>query len=120
MLMVDIDAVVVEARLLTGELGCPSCGGVLRPWGHARWRFSRREEGTVRHRPRRASCMGCAEDPCAQGSGHGVIFRVWSGAGFDLVAQDEVGAGVAGLGGGEVLAQLRDSGGGPAEAAQFA
>src|SRR5665647_3398835 len=39
MLMVDTDAVVVEARLLVGELGCPSCGGVLRPWGHARWRF---------------------------------------------------------------------------------
>jgi len=59
--MVDTDSVVVEARLLTGELGCPSCGGVLRPWGHARWRFSRREEGTVRHRPRRASCTGCAK-----------------------------------------------------------
>src|SRR5674476_1202159 len=54
MLMVDTDAVVVEARLLVGELGCPSCGGVLRPWGHARWRFSRGQEGTVRHRPRRA------------------------------------------------------------------
>src|SRR5665647_1358354 len=33
MLMVDTDSVVVEARLLTGELGCPSCGGVLRPRG---------------------------------------------------------------------------------------
>jgi hypothetical protein len=61
MLMVDTDSVVVEARLLTGGLACPSCGGVLRPWGHARWRFSRREEGTVRHRPRRASCAGCAK-----------------------------------------------------------
>src|ERR1035437_264671 len=47
-----------------------------------------------------------------QGSGHGVIFRVWSGPGFDLVSQDEVGAGVTSSGGGEVLAQLRDSGGG--------
>ena len=35
-----------------------------------------------------------------------------SGAGFDLVAQDEVGAGVTSSGGGEVLAQLCDSGGG--------
>lgn len=61
MLMVDTDSVVVEARLLTGELACPSCGGVLRPWGHARWRVSRRETGTVRHRPRRASCTGCAK-----------------------------------------------------------
>ena len=46
-----------------------------------------------------------------QGSGHGVIFRVWSGAGFDLVAQDEVGPAVAGFGGCEVLAQFGDSGG---------
>ena len=61
MLMVDTDAVVVEARLLVGELGCPSCGGALWPWGHARWRSSRRREGTVRHRPRRASCAGCSK-----------------------------------------------------------
>jgi hypothetical protein len=47
-----------------------------------------------------------------QGSGHGVIVSAWSGLGFDLVAQGEVGAGVAGLGVGEVLAQLSDSGGG--------
>ena len=60
MLMVDTDAVVVERRLLTGGLACPSCGGVLRPWGHARWRSSRRESDCVRHRPRRASCTGCA------------------------------------------------------------
>ena len=33
MLMVGTDSVVVEARLLTVELGCPSCGEVLRPWG---------------------------------------------------------------------------------------
>jgi hypothetical protein len=43
-----------------------------------------------------------------QGSGHGVIFLVWSGAGFDLVAQDEVGSGVTGSGSGEVFTQLRD------------
>jgi len=61
MFMVDNDAVVVEARLLMGGLACPSCAGVLRPWGHARWRSSRREEGSVRHRPRRASCTGCAK-----------------------------------------------------------
>ena len=61
MLMVDPDSVVVERMLLTSELACPSCGGVLRPWGHARWRSSRREAGTVRHRPRRASCTGCAK-----------------------------------------------------------
>jgi hypothetical protein len=61
MLMVDTDAVVVERLLLAGGLACPRCGGVLRPWGHARWRSSRQEEGSVRHRPRRASCAGCAK-----------------------------------------------------------
>lgn len=61
MLMVDTDAVVVERLLLTGQLTCPPCGGALRPWGHARWRSSRREQGTVRHRPRRASCTDCAK-----------------------------------------------------------
>ena len=59
MLMVDTDA--VERLLLAGGLACPRCGGVLRPWGHARWRSSRREQGAVRHRPRRASCTGCEE-----------------------------------------------------------
>ena len=61
MLMVDTDSVVVERLLLAGELTCPACGGVLAPWGHARWRSSRLERGGVRHRPRRASCTGCAK-----------------------------------------------------------
>jgi hypothetical protein len=39
-------------------------------------------------------------------SGHGAIFLVRSGAGFDLVAQDEIGTGVTGLGSGQVLTQL--------------
>ena len=47
-----------------------------------------------------------------QDSGHGVIFRVGSGVVFDLVSQDEVGAGVAGSCGGEVLTQFRNGGGG--------
>src|ERR1035437_2790872 len=33
-----------------------------------------------------------------QDSGHSALVRVRSGAGFDLVAEDEVGAGVVGLG----------------------
>jgi hypothetical protein len=47
-----------------------------------------------------------------QGSGHGVIFRVGSGVVFDLVSQDEVGAGVAGVGGSQVLTEFSDGGGG--------
>src|ERR1035437_4695454 len=53
--------------------------------------------------------LGC----CSQGSGHGVIFRVGSGVVFDLVSQDEVGAGVAGVGGSQVLTEFSDGGGGP-------
>lgn len=60
MLMVDTDRVEVERLLLAGELRCPSCEEVLGPWGYARWRTSRQEQGSVRHRPRRASCSGCA------------------------------------------------------------
>ena len=42
------------------ELVCPGCSGVLRAWGHARWRSSR-AKGTavVRHRPRRSACSAC-------------------------------------------------------------
>src|SRR5206468_2953908 len=61
MLMVGTDPVEVERLLLGGELLCPSCSGALRPWGHARWRSSRRERDIVRHRPRRATCSGCAK-----------------------------------------------------------
>jgi hypothetical protein len=61
MVMVGSDPVEVERALLAGELVCPDCSGVLRPWGHARWRSSRGEhDGVVRHRPRRSACSGCA------------------------------------------------------------
>src|SRR5665647_865253 len=83
MLMVDTDAVVVERLLLAGGLACPRCGGVLRPWGHARWRSSRQEEGSVRHRPRRASCAGCAKT-------HVLLAAAWlsksAGQGHRLIA----------------------------------
>lgn len=61
MLIVDSDPLEVERALLSGELVCLSCEGVLRPWGHARWRSSRLEFDDLRHRPRRASCTGCAK-----------------------------------------------------------
>ena len=48
----------------------------------------------------------------AQDSGHSALVLVRSGPGFDLVAQDEVGARVERVCGGEVLAQLGDRGGG--------
>jgi transposase-like protein len=50
---------VVEAELVGGLLGCPSCREVLGPWGHARERVLRCAAGDRRIRPRRARCRGC-------------------------------------------------------------
>ncbi|MDQ2729310.1 MAG: DUF6431 domain-containing protein [Actinomycetota bacterium] len=59
-LMVGTDEAVVEADLAAGRLACPACGGVLGPWGHARWRVLRRRDGREdRVRPRRGRCGGC-------------------------------------------------------------
>lgn len=58
-LMVGTDVEAVEADLVGGRLGCPWCGGVLGPWGHARWRVLRRREGQRLLRPRRARCRLC-------------------------------------------------------------
>src|SRR5450755_4349490 len=40
MLIVGTELVLVEGELVGGLLGCPSCRGVLGPWGHARERVS--------------------------------------------------------------------------------
>jgi len=59
MLIVGAEQAQVEAELLGGLLGCPSCRGVLGPWGHARERVLRCVEGDRLRRPRRARCRGC-------------------------------------------------------------
>lgn len=59
MQMVEADARSVEARLVSGEIACPACGGELRPWGHARWRTLRDHGRAVRLRPRRSRCRAC-------------------------------------------------------------
>lgn len=59
MLMVGTDPSEVDVLLAGGELRCPDCAGELRPWGHARERGVRAEDGTVACRPRRSSCSGC-------------------------------------------------------------
>jgi hypothetical protein len=43
-----------------------------------------------------------------QDSRHGWKVLGWSGVGFDLGSQDEVGAGVAGVGGSQVLTEFSD------------
>jgi hypothetical protein len=59
-LTVGKDAVQVERRLAAGLLGCPGCGGRLGPWGHARLRVLRADDGLGwRCRPRRARCVDC-------------------------------------------------------------
>jgi Domain of unknown function (DUF6431) len=60
MLIVCAEQVRVEAELVDGLLGCPSCREVLGPWGHARERVLRCSSGDRLLRPRRARCRGCA------------------------------------------------------------
>jgi hypothetical protein len=59
MLSVCGDEVFVEVELVGGLLGCPSCRGVLGPWGYARERVLRCRSGDRLLRPRRARCRGC-------------------------------------------------------------
>ena len=60
MLIVCAEQARVEAELVGGLLGCPSCRGVLGPWGHGRERVLRCRAGDRLVRPRRARCRGCA------------------------------------------------------------
>jgi transposase-like protein len=59
MKIVCAEQALVEVELVGGQLACPSCQGVLGPWGHARERVTRRFSGDWRWRPRRARCRGC-------------------------------------------------------------
>ena len=54
---VEADQVRVESRLVAGQVGCPDCPGVLRPWGWARPRGVQGLAGVLR--PRRARCPVC-------------------------------------------------------------
>jgi len=60
MLIVCVEEARVEAELVGGLLGCPSCRGVLGPWGWARARVLRCSAGDWLLVPRRARCRGCA------------------------------------------------------------
>jgi transposase-like protein len=60
MLIVCAEQARVESELVAGVLSCPSCRGVLGPWGYARSRVLRCSEGDRLLRPRRARCRGCA------------------------------------------------------------
>ena len=60
-LIVSSDPDVGEVELLDGKLSCPSCNGVLRPWGHARSRTIRMSDGLKAVRPRRSRCRDCSK-----------------------------------------------------------
>jgi hypothetical protein len=55
-----VDLQRAEADLVAGELSCPGCGGMLRPWGYARSRRVRDHgSATLSVRPRRGRCVAC-------------------------------------------------------------
>jgi hypothetical protein len=55
-----VDLARAEADLTAGELTCPGCGGMLRPWGYGRIRRVRDHDSTtLTLRPRRARCGEC-------------------------------------------------------------
>lgn len=58
-MIVGNDPGLVESDLGSGVVACPSCGGVLAGWGHARRRVSRGVGGPVVLRPRRGRCRSC-------------------------------------------------------------
>jgi hypothetical protein len=60
MLIVCAEQARVEVELVGGGLSCPSCRGVLGPWGHARERVLRCSVGDRLLRPRRVRCRGGA------------------------------------------------------------
>lgn len=57
MVTVEADPSRVESRLAGGQVDCPDCPGVLRPWGWARPRGVHGIDVVLR--PRRARCAGC-------------------------------------------------------------
>lgn len=58
LVLLTIDLLAAEARLDAGRLVCPSCGGVLGPWGRARGRVGRGDHATMQQ-PRRTRCRSC-------------------------------------------------------------
>ena len=60
-LIVSSNSCVVEDELSKGKLLCPSCKGVLRPWGRCRTRTVRLKDGVTEVTPRRSRCTSCSK-----------------------------------------------------------
>jgi len=99
-LIVESDPDRVEADLAAGSVSCPSCEGVLRRWGFARWRTLRGRDRSVAVRPRRARCRSCRSThvllpdvllvrrvDTAEVIGAALAYAATSGAGHRRVAQ---------------------------------
>jgi Domain of unknown function (DUF6431) len=56
---VGIDQAAVELVLIAGEIDCPNCDGILRPWGWAAMRTIRFSNGERSITPRRSRCRLC-------------------------------------------------------------
>jgi len=83
LLSVNPDPVLVERKLVSGELCCPDCGRRLAPWGHAATRFVREvAESVWQIRPRRAICSGAG----GCGRTHVLLPRFCLGRRVDVVA----------------------------------
>jgi len=83
LLTVGPDPVLVERKLVSGELACPDCGEGLAPWGHAPARFVRVAVELVRRiRPRRGICSGAA----GCGRSHVLLPRFLLGRRVDAVS----------------------------------
>jgi hypothetical protein len=54
-----VDAAAARQALAAGRLDCPSCGGMLRPWGRTRGRAVAGPQGTAMVRLDRARCRSC-------------------------------------------------------------
>ena len=52
---------VAEDELIQSKLSCPSCKGVLRPWGYGRRRTVRLKVGVTEVTPRRTRCTNCSK-----------------------------------------------------------
>ena len=61
MKIVDTNEAAVETALMAGELCCPSCGGTLAPWAHARVRVVRLLATSECRQFRRSRCRSCAK-----------------------------------------------------------
>jgi RNase P subunit RPR2 len=89
-----LDTTAARIALARRMLVCPACDQPLRPWGHARERTIRDQDGALpRVRPDRALCTGCGASHVVLDAG--LLRRRSYAAG--LIGQALVASALAGL-----------------------